>query len=191
MQQLISTFKDLTKIYILEEFCPGGTVLHMLNSPLSGHSNTLIPQDAAKIVGCVIHGLKCCHDHNILVRALAPENLLIGPKGIVKLSNFEFSKEILMGAFTMTVCGCHGTLNPYSNTCTVKILGTLTGSQFSILYSTILRIHVTRTNVWQWTNVGLRSVGVGVFDLRIVGGENTVCCGFHDGIKQQCFGWCE
>ena len=106
---LVSTFKDITTIYILEEFCPGGTVYNLLKRQ---RDHQLEENAIGNILGCVIHGLRVCHDHSILVRALAPENLFIDKKGLVKLSNFEFSKKILPGAFTMTVCGSNEYMSP-------------------------------------------------------------------------------
>ena len=108
--KIISSFKDLRTIYILEEFCPGGTVLGLLNRQLG--ASTLQPTDAGNVLGCVVLGLRCCHDHNILVRALGPENLFIGINGKIKLANFEFSKKIMQGEFTMTVCGSHEFMPP-------------------------------------------------------------------------------
>jgi len=75
-------------------------------------ASTLQPTDAGNVLGCVVLGLRCCHDHNILVRALGPENLFIGINGKIKLANFEFSKKIMQGEFTMTVCGSHEFMPP-------------------------------------------------------------------------------
>ena len=108
--KLISSFKDLRTIYLLEEFCPGGTVLVMLQRQQG--PPTLKPTCAGNVLGCVILGLRCCHDHNILVRALAPENLFIDANGLIKLGVFEYSKRIMPGEFTMTVCGSQEFMPP-------------------------------------------------------------------------------
>jgi len=91
----------------MEVFCSGGTVLKLLKQ-----HRMLEPEAAGNVLGCVVHGLKVCHNHNILVRALAPENLFIDSTGIVKLANFEFGKKIMPGEFTMTVCGSKEYMSP-------------------------------------------------------------------------------
>ena len=101
--KLLSTFQDLSMIYFLEEFLPGGTVLGLQQRLPIGQG--LDSTTAAALVACVVLGLCAAHEHGVLVRALAPENLFIAANGLIKLTNFEFCKLLPEGDTTMTVCG--------------------------------------------------------------------------------------
>ena len=104
--KLVTTFTDLRNIYMLEEFCPGGTLAGVLERPgYTSSTGALTSTECGYAIGCVVLGLKCCHTHSILLRGLSPENLFIDANGIIKLGNFEFSKQLSVGQFTMTVCG--------------------------------------------------------------------------------------
>ena len=104
--KLVTTFTDLRNIYMLEEFCPGGTLAGVLERPgYTSATGALTSTECGYAIGCVVLGLKCCHTHSILLRGLSPENLFIDANGIIKLGNFEFSKQLSVGQFTMTVCG--------------------------------------------------------------------------------------
>jgi serine/threonine protein kinase/CRP-like cAMP-binding protein len=111
--KLFTTFVDSRNIYMLEEFCPGGHLLGVLERPgYTSSTGALTPTECGYAIGCVAFGLNCCHTHNVLLRGLSPENLFIDASGLIKLGNFEFAKQLAVGEFTMTVCGCLEFMSP-------------------------------------------------------------------------------
>jgi len=86
--QLRQTFKDDRNLYFLLELAPGGDLLSVINN-----LGTLSRDQAQFYIGCMIEGLKFCHDHKIVYRDLKPENLLVDARGYVKLTDFGIAKK--------------------------------------------------------------------------------------------------
>lgn len=45
-------------------------------------------------MACVVLGLECLHQHNLIYRDLKPENVLMFNDGYVKLTDFGLSKRV-------------------------------------------------------------------------------------------------
>lgn len=56
-------------------------------------------------MACVVLGLECLHEHNLVYRDLKPENVLMFEDGYVKLTDFGLSKRVEQGDFTNSLAG--------------------------------------------------------------------------------------
>lgn len=74
--------------FIVMEFCEGSTLADLL----SRHG--AFPEDQAKLVlGQLASALQFVHDHGVVHRDLKPGNIMLSPKGRVKLMDFGLAKE--------------------------------------------------------------------------------------------------
>ena len=84
------------QLYIVSEFCPGGTVMTGIN--------TSLPIDLAhKYFRDLIRGVVFMHSKGIVHRDIKPENLLLGEKGVLKICDFGCSEMVgFSGATNVT-----------------------------------------------------------------------------------------
>ncbi|OHT05090.1 CAMK family protein kinase [Tritrichomonas foetus] len=86
--QIYEYFFECDFMYIVLEYCPGGSLQSYVkkNGPLPTH--LLYPTIAQ-----IISALHCCHSHNIAHRDIKPANILIDKHGRPKLADFGLSCE--------------------------------------------------------------------------------------------------
>lgn len=65
-------FEDEEKIYVVLEYCSGGTLYDRICE-----GKRIAEQEAAGIIGQILTGLDELHYHKILHRDIKPENILI------------------------------------------------------------------------------------------------------------------
>lgn len=56
-------------------------------------------------MACVVLGIECLHEHNLVYRDLKPENVLLFKDGYVKLTDFGLSKRIEDGDKSNSLAG--------------------------------------------------------------------------------------
>lgn len=97
--------QDSRFIYICMEFVKGGEFFTYLRNV-----NKLPRKMASLYAAQVTLMFEYLHKHNIAYRDLKPENLLIDPKGYLKLTDFGFAKNVKER--TYTICGTPDYLAP-------------------------------------------------------------------------------
>jgi serine/threonine protein kinase len=71
------------------EYIEGGQLLEML---LSEHSERKLTwEEKTQIIKGVASGLAHAHRHGVVHRDVRPRNIVVGPRGVVKLGNFDLS----------------------------------------------------------------------------------------------------
>jgi serine/threonine protein kinase len=71
------------------EYVEGGHILEVL---LSKHREwTLTWEEKAQIIKGVAAGLAHAHRHDVIHRDIRPRNIVVGPRGVVKLANFDLA----------------------------------------------------------------------------------------------------
>lgn len=103
--QLRGFTQDSSYLYIVLEFVPGGELYTYLRTV------EYLQSDSARFYAAqVVSMFEYLHSHNIVYRDLKPENLLIDPKGYLKLADFGFAKVV--ETRTYTLCGTPEYLAP-------------------------------------------------------------------------------
>lgn len=74
---------DGGSIALVLEYMPTDLV-----SVVRNREESLHVADVRGLLRMLLHGIACCHDHNILHRDLKPGNLLLNADGVLKLSDF-------------------------------------------------------------------------------------------------------
>jgi protein kinase A len=97
--------QDKRFLYIVMEYVAGGELFTYLRGVES-----FLPKQAAFYAAQVVMMFEYLHSLNVVYRDLKPENLLIGPDGYLRLTDFGFAK-ILSGR-TYTLCGTPEYLAP-------------------------------------------------------------------------------
>jgi len=102
---LISTFQDEKRLFMLMEYVNGGELFSYLRR------EGRLPNDSAKFYAAeIIMAFQYLHGQNIVYRDLKPENLLIDSQGHVKITDFGFAKVV--EDRTWTLCGTPEYLAP-------------------------------------------------------------------------------
>ena len=98
---LLSTFQDDYRVYMLQHYVQGGELLGLIyNVSKKGY----LSNDAAAFYGaCIVEALCHLHSRSIVHRDIKPENILIKSTGYVVLADFGFAKVVLEK--TYTTCG--------------------------------------------------------------------------------------
>jgi cell cycle related kinase len=81
--RLLDVVPDGSYIALVFEYMPTD-----LLSVVRNREEPLDPADVRGLLRMLLHGVACCHEHNILHRDLKPGNLLLSADGILKLSDF-------------------------------------------------------------------------------------------------------
>ena len=81
-------FYDETFLYMILEYCPGGSL-----STYVKEYGKIKPPQLYQIAAQIISAVKECHSHNIAHRDIKPSNILIDANGRVKLSDFGLSVQ--------------------------------------------------------------------------------------------------
>eukprot|EP01060_Flectonema_neradi_P006248 TRINITY_DN1418_c0_g3_i2.p1 TRINITY_DN1418_c0_g3~~TRINITY_DN1418_c0_g3_i2.p1 ORF type:complete len:369 (+),score=72.61 TRINITY_DN1418_c0_g3_i2:117-1109(+) len=102
---IITTFQDEKKLYIVLEYVIGGEMFTHLRS--AGR----FPNDVSKFYHAeLVLVFEYIHNKDIIYRDLKPENLLLDGKGHVKITDFGFAKRVPERTFTL--CGTPEYLAP-------------------------------------------------------------------------------
>eukprot|EP00760_Papus_ankaliazontas_P034588 PhM_4_TR7269/c1_g1_i1/m.39252/K04345/PKA; protein kinase A len=102
---MLCTFQDEKRVYIILEFVIGGEMFTHLRS--AGR----FPNDVAKFYHAeLVLAFEYLHSFDIIYRDLKPENLLLDAKGHVKITDFGFAKKVPERTFTL--CGTPEYLAP-------------------------------------------------------------------------------
>ena len=103
--QLVATFQDADKLYMLLELALGGELFSLLRK-----SERFAEPQARFYAASVCAAFVYLHDQSIAYRDLKPENLLFGADGYLKICDFGFAKVITTRAWTL--CGTPEYLAP-------------------------------------------------------------------------------
>lgn len=102
---LLATFQDDARLFLLLEFINGGELFSHLRT-----EGRLPDSDAKFYAGEIVLAFAYLHGKNIIYRDLKPENLLIDSDGHIKVTDFGFAKEV--DDRTWTLCGTPEYLAP-------------------------------------------------------------------------------
>lgn len=102
---LLSTFQDETRLFLLLEFINGGELFSHLRK-----EGRLPDGDSKFYAGEIVLAFAYLHGKNIIYRDLKPENLLIDADGHIKVTDFGFAKVV--EDRTWTLCGTPEYLAP-------------------------------------------------------------------------------
>lgn len=115
-------FQDSTYVYILLEYCPGGSVSEEFkkNPPFS-------EERTSQIVKQLLLALEYLHLHRVIHRDLKLQNLLFDANGCVKVADFGLSAQMKEDEDKKTtLCGTPGYLSPE------VVVGGKNGHTFSV-----------------------------------------------------------
>lgn len=102
---LMKTFQDETRLYMVLEYIIGGEVFSHLRK--AGK----FPSDVAKFYAAeIVLAFEYLHSLDIIYRDLKPENLLLDGQGHIKITDFGFAKKVTERTFTL--CGTPEYLAP-------------------------------------------------------------------------------
>lgn len=101
-------FHDETRIYLILEFAPGGTLFSKLQTQ---PGNKFPEQQCAIYVNMLVSALIYLHERNVIHRDIKPENLLLGHEGELKIADFGWSVHEPTSTRT-TLCGTLDYLSP-------------------------------------------------------------------------------
>uniref|UniRef100_A0A8C8W8B9 non-specific serine/threonine protein kinase n=1 Tax=Peromyscus maniculatus bairdii TaxID=230844 RepID=A0A8C8W8B9_PERMB len=104
--RLYGYFHDATRVYLILEYAPLGTVYRELQK-LSKFDE----QRTATYITELANALSYCHSKRVIHRDIKPENLLLGPNGELKIADFGWSVHAPSSRRT-TLCGTLDYLPP-------------------------------------------------------------------------------
>lgn len=102
---LVSTFQDDKRLYMLMEFVNGGELFSYLR-----REGRLSLEFARFYSAEILLAFQYLHERNIVYRDLKPENLLLDSQGHIKITDFGFAK--IVESRTWTLCGTPEYLAP-------------------------------------------------------------------------------
>ena len=88
--RLYEYYRSADTLYLVEEYCSGGTLEHRLEAA----GGRLAPDEAALAMRQMLRGLLCCHAHGLAHRDLKPDNFVFGsdhPSASLKMIDFGLS----------------------------------------------------------------------------------------------------
>ncbi|EFP04036.1 hypothetical protein CRE_27685 [Caenorhabditis remanei] len=99
--EMLHCFETNDKLYLALEFLSGGELFTLLNK------KRRLDEEATKFyVAEITLALEHLHDSAVIYRDLKPDNVMLDPKGHVKLTDFGLSKSnVPRGELTSTFCG--------------------------------------------------------------------------------------
>mmetsp|Transcript_72323 Transcript_72323/g.162327 ORF Transcript_72323/g.162327 Transcript_72323/m.162327 type:complete len:576 (-) Transcript_72323:14-1741(-) len=101
--RLLSSFEDECYVYMLLEYCSGGS-LRGLCASLPG--NRLPEAQAAIYFAQIVQGVAFMHQNAYVHRDLKPDNILLSaPNGEVRICDFGWSAEVQVERALRTTCG--------------------------------------------------------------------------------------
>lgn len=100
--RLLSCLEDDTYVYMLLEFCAGGS-LRSLCASLPSHR--LSEVQASWYFAQVLQGVDFMHQNGCVHRDLKPENMLLTEESQVKICDFGWSAEVQVEQALRTTCG--------------------------------------------------------------------------------------
>lgn len=101
-------FHDETRIYLILEFAPGGTLFSKLQTQ---PGNKFPEKQCAIYINMLVSALIYLHERNVIHRDIKPENLLLGHGGDLKIADFGWSVHEPTSTRT-TLCGTLDYLSP-------------------------------------------------------------------------------
>ncbi|XP_053691112.1 aurora kinase B-like [Sabethes cyaneus] len=101
-------FHDETRIYLILEYAPGGTLFSKLQT-IPG--NKFPEKQCAIYINMLVSALIYLHERNVIHRDIKPENLLLGHGGELKMADFGWSVHEPTSTRT-TLCGTLDYLSP-------------------------------------------------------------------------------
>ena len=102
--------KDNEKFYILMEFCEGQTLKSFIEENIK--NNTLIEENILyNIIKQICLGIKEIHKKKIVHRDLKPENIFMNKKMIIKIGDFDISKQLKFYKTSTLTINKSGTIN--------------------------------------------------------------------------------
>ncbi|XP_044754347.1 aurora kinase C [Coccinella septempunctata] len=106
--RMFAYFHDETRVYLVLEYAPNGTLYKALQSAPNKRFHEPI---TANYFAQVTDALKYCHAHKVIHRDIKPENLLLGPAGEIKIADFGWSVHA-PSSRRETLCGTLDYLPP-------------------------------------------------------------------------------
>ena len=88
--QLHEYYRDVDALYMVEEYCSGGT----LEQRLQQRGGRLPPPEAAVVLRQMLRGVLCCHAHGLAHRDIKPDNFVFASRdeeASLKLIDFGLS----------------------------------------------------------------------------------------------------
>ncbi|XP_040837216.1 aurora kinase A isoform X2 [Ochotona curzoniae] len=104
--RLYGYFQDATRVYLILEYAPLGTVYRELQ-----RLSRFDEQRAATYITELANALSYCHSKRVIHRDIKPENLLLGSAGELKIADFGWSVHAPSSRRT-TLCGTLDYLPP-------------------------------------------------------------------------------
>uniref|UniRef100_H0XK00 non-specific serine/threonine protein kinase n=1 Tax=Otolemur garnettii TaxID=30611 RepID=H0XK00_OTOGA len=104
--RLYGYFHDATRVYLILEYAPLGTIYRELQKLAKFDE-----QRTATYITKLANALSYCHSKRVIHRDIKPENLLLGSSGELKIADFGWSVHSLSFRRT-TVCGTLDYLPP-------------------------------------------------------------------------------
>ncbi|KAK8883091.1 hypothetical protein M9Y10_045739 [Tritrichomonas musculus] len=87
--QFFNWFASNTRLFLILEYCPGGTLLDLLER------DVCLPESIVRIFSSdVLSALNYIHQHGYIFHDLSPRNILLDECGLLKLSDFARATEI-------------------------------------------------------------------------------------------------
>lgn len=100
-------FADSSFLYIVLEYCNGGSFVDYLKQHFKFDSNIILP-----ICAQLLSALHLCHSRNIAHRDIKPDNILIDHHGRAKLADFGLSTEYEKGHLMSKIVGSRPYMAP-------------------------------------------------------------------------------
>lgn len=100
--RLLHYFEDETHVYMLLEYCAGGT-LRTLASQTPG--NRFPEAQAAWLFTQILYGVDFMHRNNVVHRDLKHDNILLTGQSEVRICDFGWSAEVQVEKALLTTCG--------------------------------------------------------------------------------------
>lgn len=124
-----SVIESLTNVYIVMEYCNGGSLLKALNKQIQFYKTPFNEETTRYIVKNIANGLLCINQHNIIHRDIKAENILLHYpnkedlitgniiKAEIKIIDFGFSRYLEENELASTIIGTPLFMDPKILSC--------------------------------------------------------------------------